>query len=296
MTLPVSYNHSALDLIQSRTSIRRFTGEIVAGEVRRELEYCCRAAQSGPFGGPCRFQLIDNHRGDGTQGERIGTYGIIRGARTYLVGATGSSRYNLEDFGYLFELLVLKATDLGLGGCWLGGTFTRGRFAKALGLREEEIIPAVSPVGIPTRQRSIVDRVIRWGAGSKQRKSWSELFWDGEKATPLSQDQAGCFATALEMVRLAPSASNRQPWRCLKAGETIHFFLQRFPGYRAVTLNDFQRIDMGIAMAHFDLAMEKAGIKGSWEVLNPSLQQAEFLTCPDAWQRCEYLVSWFVDR
>jgi hypothetical protein len=49
-------------------------------------------------------------------------------------------------------------------------------------------------------------------------------------------------------------------------------------------------------MAHFDLAMEKTGIKGRWEALNPSLQQAEFLTRPHAWQKCEYLVSWFVDR
>jgi hypothetical protein len=141
----------------------------------------------------------------------------------------------------------------------------------------------------------MVDRVIRWGAGSKQRKSWSELFWDGEKATPLSQDQAGCFATALEMVRLAPSASNRQPWRCLKAGETIHFFLQRFPGYRSITVNDFQRIDMGIAMAHFDLAMRTSGDEGRWHVLEPPLSGDAPVRCPDAWQRCEYLVSWFVD-
>jgi nitroreductase len=292
MTIPFSYEHSPLDLIRSRTSVRRFTGEIVAGEARQELERCCRAARVGPFSGTCRFQLIDNPSGVGTQGERVGSYGIIRGSRTYLAGAAGSNRYDLEDFGYLLELLVLKATDLGLGSCWLGGNFTRGRFAKALGLREEEIIPAVSPVGFTTKQRSLVDRVIRWGAGSRQRKSWSELFYDGENAAALSPDHAGQFTTALEMVRLAPSASNRQPWRCLKAGNTIHFYLQRFPGYRAITHTDLQRIDMGIAMAHFDLAMETSGVHGGWQVLGPSMVGDTKLRHPDAWQRCEYLVSW----
>jgi hypothetical protein len=286
------YNHSTLELIRSRTSVRRFTGEIVAGEDRQELERCCRDLQVGPFGGACRFRLIDNHIGGGEQGERVGAYGIVRGARTYLAGASESSRFNLEDFGYLFELLLLKATDLGLGSCWLGGNFTRGRFAKAMDLREGEVLPAVSPIGIPTKQRSVVDRVIRWGARSEQRKSWPELFYDGETATPLSPDRAGQFATALEMVRLAPSASNRQPWRCLKEGKRIHFYLQRFPGYRAMAQTDLQRIDMGIAMAHFDLAMEASNIKGNWQVLDPPFMRATPLQRPEAWQKAEYLVSW----
>jgi hypothetical protein len=295
MTIPISYDHSPLDLIRSRTSVRRFTGEIVAGEARQELERCCPAMGDGPFGGTCRFQLIDNRPRGGDRGERVGTYGIIRGARTYLAGATVSSRYGLEDFGYLFELLVLKATDLGLGSCWLGGTFTRGRFARAMELREEEIIPAVSPVGIPTEQRSMVDRVFRWGAGSKQRKSWSELFYDGEKAVALSPDQAGQFATALDMIRLAPSAVNRQPWRCCKQGQRIHFYLLRSPGSRGMSPTDYRRIDMGIAMAHFDLGMAASGIEGSWQVMDPPLSGEAPVRRPDAWLNAEYLVSWVVD-
>jgi hypothetical protein len=292
MTIPISYDHSPLDLIRSRTSVRRFTGQSMVGEARRELERCCRALKEGPLGSTCRFQLIDNRSAGGDRGERVGAYGSIRGARTYLAGATGGDRYNLEDFGYLFELLVLKATDLELGSCWLGGSFTRGRFVQAMGLRQEQIIPAVSPVGIPTKQRSMVDRVIRWGAGSKKRKSWPELFWDGESAAPLTPDLAGQFATALEMVRLAPSASNRQPWRCIKQGQRIHLYLQRSLGYRAMTAIDLQRIDMGIAMAHFDLAMESSGVEGHWRVLDPSFSGGASLRLPEAWQRGEYSASW----
>jgi nitroreductase len=296
MTIPVTYNHSPLDLIRSRTSVRRYNGEILAGEVRQELERCCRIARRGPFGGACRFQLVDNHSSTGTRGERVGAYGIIGGARTYLAGAAEPSRYCLEDFGYLFELLVLKATDLELGSCWIGAGITRSRFARAIGLREEEILPTVSPVGVPTAQRSLVDRVIRWGAGSKHRKPWEELFGDAGTAEPLSRDGAGRFATALEMVRLAPSASNRQPWRCLRAGDTIHFFLQRFPGYQAVSPTDLQRVDMGIAMAHFELAMEAEENEGTWQVLDPAHGTASALEPPESWQKAEYLVSWVERR
>ena len=291
MTIPISYNHSPLELIRARSSVRRFTGGPVSGEDRGELQRCCREAQVGPFGGACRFRLIDNSAG-GDRSERVGAYGLIRGAHTYLAGATGTSRYSLEDFGYLFELLLLKATDLGMGSCWLGGTFTRSRFARAMELLGEEIIPAVSPIGVPTEQRSMVDQVIRWGARSKRRKPWEELFYDGESAAPLSEARAGSLAAALEMVRLAPSASNRQPWRCLKAGQTIHFYLQRFPGYRSLLQTDLQRIDMGIAMSHFDLAIASSGIEGSWQVLDPPALQSSPLSRPEAWQRCEYLVSW----
>ena len=292
MRIPISYNHSPLDLIRSRTSVRRFAGEPLSGEARQQMELSCQSATAGPFGSTCRFQLIDNQAESEARGERIGAYGIISGARTYLAGATGGSRYSLEDFGYLFELLVLKAADLGLSSCWLGGTFTRGRFSKAMGLREQESIPAVSPIGRATTQRSMVDRVIRWGAGSKNRKSWEELFWDGDGAVPLSPDRAGPFAEALEMIRLAPSASNRQPWRCSLQGQAIHFYLLRFPGYRAVTPTDLQRIDMGIAMAHFDLAMEAAGAGGEWRVLDPPASAGTAIQRPDAWQKGEYVVSW----
>ena len=292
MSIPISYNHSPLDLMRSRTSVRRYSGELLTGEARQQMELCCKAATAGPFGNTCRFQLIDNHIGSEVPGQRVGAYGIISGARTYLAGATESKRHGPEDFGYLFELLVLKATDLELGSCWLGGIFTRGRFSRAMGLREEEFIPAVSPIGRATRQRSVVDRVIRWGAGSKKRKPWAQLFWDGETAAPLSQERAGQFATALEMVRLAPSASNRQPWRCLKVGDTIHFFLLRSPGYGAVTRTDLQRIDMGIAMAHFELAVETSGTVGEWRILDTPVLADPSIQPPETWQKSEYLVSW----
>ena len=295
--MPISpspgYNHPVTDLIRVRSSIRSYNGEPLPGGAREELEHCCRTLSEGPLGSRCRFRLIDRKAGR-EGGERVGAYGTIRGAPAYLAGAAREGSHALEDYGYLFEQLVLKATDLELGTCWLGGVFSRSAFARAMDLRQEEILPAVSPVGVPSGRRGLLDQIIRWGAGSKKRKPWSALFFEAATARPLSTEQAGRFASALEMVRLAPSASNRQPWRIWrqegKDRPLFHFFLLRSPGYRSPTPLDLQRIDIGIAMAHFDLALENDGLHGSWIVAGHPPQPAA-----GAWQKCEYVISWRAD-
>ncbi len=50
-------------------------------------------------------------------------------------------------------------------------------------------------------------------AGSANRKEWGDIFFSGNFGGKLSRRDAGDYGEALEMVRLAPSASNKQPWR-----------------------------------------------------------------------------------
>jgi nitroreductase len=285
----LSFAHPIRELVRARISIRHYTGEPLAGPAREAMERACRLLRRGPFDAECRFALLDvgggglvsgvkpGGAGEGAPEEpvpdrpqRLGTYGMIRGARTFLAGAVLAAERAFEDFGYLLELLVLQATDLGLGTCWLGGTFDRSSFARALGLREGELLPAVTPVGLATERRDLLERVIRFCAGSARRRAWEELFFDVRWGEPLGEAGAGAYAAALEAVRLAPSASNRQPWRILRAAEggSYHLFLVRTPGYRRVAGMDLQRLDMGIAMAHFDLAAAETGLGGGWTRLS----------------------------
>ena len=132
--------------------------------------------------------------------------------------------------------------------------------------------------------RTLRDRVIRWGAKSRTRRPREVLFFNGRFSLPLSATRAGKFARVLEMVRLAPSASNRQPWRIVRDGSTYHLFLQRTPNYSGFTKSaDLQRVDMGIAMCHFDLAAREAGFSGEWIDAEPSLDLPELV---------EYIISW----
>jgi len=95
-------------------------------------------------------------------------------------------------------------------------------------------------------------------------------------------------------VRWAPSASNKQPWRLLRSGETWHFYLQRTKGYgkgssvfSLLRLADLQRVDMGIAMCHFELAARERGLAGRWVVEQPALDTSA--------EGLEYTVSWITE-
>ena len=131
-------------------------------------------------------------------------------------------------------------------------------------------MPCVSPVGHPrVGRRSFIDATLRRGAGSDARKPWSELFFDGRLGVPLAPAEAGPLETALELLRRAPSASNRQPWRVVRGADGLHLLLARSPGYGRLLAFDLQRVDMGIAMSHLALAASELGRLGSWTALDP---------------------------
>jgi len=171
------------------------------------------------------------------------------------------------------EKIILFSTDLGLGTCWLGGTFTRSKFAERITPNNDEIIPAVTSIGYIGGKPRKLDQRIRKSANSDQRLPWTDLFFDAE-GKPITQKKAGRYSTALEMVRLGPSASNKQPWRIVMDDDSWHFYLQRTPGYRdnpytaRLEIADLQRVDIGIAMCHFEMTVKELGIEGSWEVIN----------------------------
>ena len=83
-----------------------------------------------------------------------------------------------------------------------------------------------------------------------ERKGTEQLFFDGDFSTPLTTGDEK-LRDALEMVRLAPSATNSQPWRILRAGNAFHFYLAHTKGYTDKAGWDMQKIDMGIALCHF---------------------------------------------
>ncbi len=275
---------SAIEAIKIRVSCRTFSDRPVEPETAGRLRDVLLAGAPVPFGGAVRFQLLDLNELEREEIRTLGTYGVIKGARLFLAGAV-RGRKPMEDFGYAMERNILAATGLGLGTCWLGGTFNRSGFAGRMNLQAGELLPAVSPVGYPAGRRSMTERIFRFGAGSGKRKPWGELFFAGDFMTPLDEDHAGRYTVPLACVRLGPSASNRQPWRILKDQErdVFHFYLKRTPGYDRVFGDvNLQNVDMGIALCHFELAAEELGLPGSWREEEPDIPSRDL----------EYIASW----
>jgi nitroreductase len=247
--------------ILERTSVRSFSTGEVPPQALADLQRGAAAMGAGPFGSAVRFIFLQPS-GSGAA-VRVGTYGLIAGRPAYVVCAAPREG-RPEDVGFLFEELILHATALGLGTCWLGGTFDRAGLSDAVPLAEGEYIPAICPIGAPARRRGIKETVMRAAIRADGRKPWDMLFFREHAGTVLSREDAGPCADALEAVRRAPSASNRQPWRVIRAGSTYRFLLSRTPGYGTALGFDIQRVDMGIAMHHFDAVTRAAGLAGTW--------------------------------
>jgi hypothetical protein len=286
----MDFTRSITEVIEERSSRRKYQDRPIDEAKRHALEGALSSEVATPFGTKVRLALIAATERDRSALKGLGTYGMIRGAPGFIVGAVGRAWKDLEDYGYALELAILAATDLGLGTCWLGGTFTRSSFARAIDAGPGESVPAVAAVGHHTERRGAIEELVRFGAGSARRKPWSEIFFTGSFSAPLERGQAGPLATPLEMTRLAPSASNKQPWRLVvePGAGTAHFYLQRDAAYARTLstydLPDLQRVDLGIAMCHFELVTRAAGGTGVWAVDAPRIGALPELT--------EYVATW----
>lgn len=271
---------SVVDLIQKRISVRTYQNRPVDAEKLEKLKVFFDEVQN-PFGAQVRFSLAEGKT------QKIGTYGFIKGAKTFFCGCVKKDGMDMEGFGYAFEQVVLLATALGLGTCWLGGTFKRSSFISLM-KPKDEYLPAVSPLGYASEKKSLAEKAVAAGAGARKRKRFGEVFFDGDISKPLMLDD-GPLKTCLEMVRIGPSASNKQPWRVIVKDGACHFYAAIDKRYAGNTMYGFtmQRIDLGIAACHFELSAHELGLPGSLVVDDPQL-----LSCDPRSEGWHYSFSW----
>ena len=257
-----------LQLIKGRKSVRTFDGNPVRPEDREKLGGFIRAIES-PFGIPVRFVLLD-------AGENGLSSPVIIGESLYVAGIVPAVPGAEAAYGYAFEKLVLYAWSLGIGTTWIGGTMKREVFERAAGVAEGEIMPCVSPLGYPAPKRSLRETLMRKGVGADSRMPAEKLFFDGEWDRGLGKEKQAPVADLIEMVRWAPSAVNKQPWRVIASdSRTFHFYEKRDKGYISEKTGDLQKIDVGIALYHFAAGLEERGEKPEIAMEDPKLAVPE---------------------
>ncbi len=272
------------DTIKRRISCRAYETAPIKEADRQKLKNFILTNVQGPFGNRVRFDLIDLAGKERDEVTTLATYGMIKGASTFIVGAVTKGDRAMEDYGYCMERIVLMATHLGLGTCWLGGTFNRSVSASRINKRDEEVIPAITPLGSPNYQ-SIRNRLMRFVARSNSRKPWEKLFFLEENNVPLPRNIGNAYQLGLDCLRIGPSASNRQPWRIIKEkdNDIYHSYVSRTPGYAKLYADvSLQDVDMGIAMCHFQVGVREMNGKGSWRTVQ----------FPQPQKGLEYIVSW----
>ncbi len=127
------------------------------------------------------------------------------------------------------EMFLLRAVELGLGGCWVSGTYRRGQVGLKTG--EKEKIVALIPLGIA---KKLPDMPIR-----RKRKDIFAL-------CPEFDSLPSVFKEIAQYVQIAPSAMNLQPWRIRRLGDNAVSVSVGIGG---------QKLDLGIGMCHALLAL-----------------------------------------
>ncbi len=126
---------------------------------------------------------------------------------------------------------------------------------------------------------------MRKGIKADERLPFEALFFEDSFMKGLTSERAGQFCDALEMVRLAPFAGNKQPWRAVVCGDVVHFYEKKVKAMSFNELGDIQKVDVGIALAHFNLTLQEAGISGCFVIADPGF---------DVEDSIEYIVTYEV--
>jgi len=83
------YSKPVTDIIKQRFSCRTYLDQPIAEEKRQRLAEFISSINLGPLGAPVRFALIAATEQDRNSLRGLGTYGFIKGATGFIVGAVG---------------------------------------------------------------------------------------------------------------------------------------------------------------------------------------------------------------
>ena len=218
------------DTVLTRTSVRRYRPDPLTPLQREELGKAVRLCneRSG-----LHVQLVCERP---EPFARLKSYGMLRGVRSYFVFAgPGNDPYLEEKCGYFGEELVLTAAAMGLGTCWIGGTYDKSSCLRHL--EPGESLVCVAVLGQPEEQGGR-EKLIAMATKRKTKTS-----------AELARNYSGApswFMSGIAAVQRAPSARNRQAYQ----------FLWNKDGTVQASVtgqHEFSLVDLGIAKYHFEL-------------------------------------------
>lgn len=174
-------------LVRKRRSVRRFKPDPVPDEMIRSCVEAARLAPSAENVQPWRFVAVrtPEQRARLAEAAFSGIYAFTRWAAEapaivamsarldFLANRIGAhlqgTQYYLLDLGIAGEHLMLRAVELGLGGCWIGW-FDAKRAGRALGIPRGERLtslfalgfPAEEPEELPPKKRRTIEEILEW--------------------------------------------------------------------------------------------------------------------------------------
>lgn len=254
--------------IMARVSTRTFKAQAFSPKrVERIKEILKEASRHTLFKTPVSFDYLSVEEA-GYRTKKIGTYGMFRGHQGFVYGLCQNSKEGYLDFSYAMEHIVLALTKEEIATCWVAGTFNRKQFYKAMAETDPGVLPAIVPIGVASEKLRLYEKLMKKVAKPRNRLAFDQLFFEGDFKTPLKAQSV--FYKALQMVRLGPSAVNKQPWRAVVMGKQCHLYLYN----TALSTYPYTSLDMGIAAYHLSQSLLEDGYKGEFVQSEPMAMRA----------------------
>lgn len=230
-------NDNLYDMIFKRKSIRKYDMKGIESEKLEEIRLFIQGIKPLDNAIKTQFTVIDEDAAKG------GLFSIK--APHYVAVCSEPKGDYLMNAGFMLQQIDLFLAKNGIGACWLGMTKPNKEFALENGM--EFII--VLAFGLPA------EPLYRTSLAEFKRKSLDEM-------TNLEGLKENLELTAiLEAGRLAPSATNSQPWFFSGTAEAIQFNRLRLNPLKLFIYNKMNQIDIGICLCHIWMSAEKIGKK-----------------------------------
>jgi len=281
----------AFELMRARTSCRAFQPRDLTPEHRAELMgWVDLHSQPSRLMGehPIRFEYV---------AAPLTVWPVV-GAREFLV-AIAPSTYNRRaviDVGRSLQRIVIEATRMGLGTCWIGPGADQDSIERYLGTRFDPArnhIICVCAVGYASRFVPLTLRLIQ--RSQRRRLPLSSLFFaDANFREPLDTQAApfAHFGRCFEVCRWSPSSFNGQTTRCAAVVDAtqVDAHAMRLDFAAATGSRFYAPVALGIWCANWEIGCEALAIPGRLSVLPADERGLEQV--PDL---PRYDVSWVMD-
>lgn len=164
------------ETIQKRRSIRKYKPEPVSEEKLKIILEAARLAPSGGNRQPWKFVVVRKPERKKEIG-RVANNQMFIADAGIIIAALGDPEISSHGFRrdpvIAVEHMVLAATSLGYGTCWIGA-FDEEKVKRILGIPEKLVVIALLPVGVPDESPR-----------EKPRKELVEIFFQEEYGKPL---------------------------------------------------------------------------------------------------------------
>ncbi len=215
--------------IENRVSRRKFEKEPLTGQEKENIIYLINKLNKASG---LTMAFIED--GSSAFGKLRKSYGLFTNVRSLILMKGKKNDKDLkEKVGYYGEDSVLAITDLGLGTCWVGGTFDKDE----LTIDSEEELVCVVVVG-KVAAPSLTEKMVRSAMHRKVKSMEERIISDW----PLPQ----WVQNGMKAVLFAPSAKNTQ--KVMFKYENNILSAQIADDY------SMDLIDLGIAKKHFEIA------------------------------------------